>query len=131
MPLFIASPASFFISVLPLPASPIGFLRLTSVMRSLFSLLSPWRLLLLTLLLLLLPLIILLLLMLLLTLLSLIILPWTSRRRRFLPSPLSRRGRSMFYLLLKVLADCAVTRLVTVTLAAQPMLLLHLGISVS
>ena len=39
---------------------------------------------------------------------------------------------TLTYLPLKVLANCAVTRLVTVTLVAQPLLLLHLvRISVS
>ena len=46
MPLFIASPASFFISVLPLPVTTIGFLRLPPVIGSLFLHLLPWRLLL-------------------------------------------------------------------------------------
>ena len=61
-----------------------------------------------------------------------ILLPWTSRRRLFLPSSLRRGGRSVCSLLLKVLADDRVTRLVTIMLAAERMLLLHLaGISVS
>jgi hypothetical protein len=57
----------------------------------------------------------------------LLMLPRTSHPRLFLPSPLSGCGRSLFSLLLKVLADYRVTRLVAVLLAAQRMLLLHLA----
>ena len=123
------APASIVISVLSLTAPLIVFLRCPSVLRFLFALLNPRLLLMLLfliflLLLLLLPLVILLLLL----MLPLIILTWTSRRRRFLSSPLGRCGRSMFYLLLfKVLLDSLVPRLVTVTLAAQLMLLLYLS----
>ena len=88
----IVSPASIVISVLSLTAPLIGFLRRASVLRSLFALLSPWRLLF--------------------VLLPLIILTRTSRRRR--------------YLLLKVLLDGLFARLVTVTLAAQRVLLFYL-----
>ena len=121
--------ASIVISVLSLTAPLVVFLGGPSVLRFLFALLSPRLLLMLLfliilLLLLLLPLVILLLLL----MLPLIILTWTSRRRRFLSSPLGRCGRSMFYLLLfKVLLDGLVPRLVTVTLAAQLMLLLYLS----
>ena len=158
--LFIVAPAPIVISVLSLTAPLIVFLGCAPVLRSLFSFLNLWCLLLtllpliillLLLMLLLLPLVILLLLLMLLLfpliilllllmlllplvilllfmLLSLIILAWTSRRRRFLSSPLGRCRRSMFYLLLLiVLADRLVTRLVTVTLAAQFVLLLYLS----
>jgi len=57
-----------------------------------------------------------------------ILLPWTSYGRRFVPSPLSRCGRSLFP---EVLADYPVPRLVTVMLVAQRMLLLRPGIPVS
>ena len=61
-----------------------------------------------------------------------ILLSWAFHPRLFLPSPLSRCGRSLFFLLLKVLADYRVTRLVTVILAAYRMLLLDLpGIPIS
>ena len=42
MPLPFASPASFVISTRPLPAVTPGFLRLTSILRSLFLLLTLW-----------------------------------------------------------------------------------------
>src|SRR5471032_2486089 len=75
--LFVASPAPLVISVLSLPAALIGFLRCPSVLRSLFTLLSPRRLLLPLIILLLLPLINLLLLLLLplINLLLLLLLP--------------------------------------------------------
>ena len=47
-----------------------------------------------------------------------LLLPWTSRPRRFLSSTLSRCDRSLSSLLLKVLAYCLVARLVTVMLTA-------------
>jgi len=190
--LFIVAPAPIVISVLSLTAPLIVFLGCAPVLRSLFSFLSLWRLLLtllpliilllllmllllplvilllllmlllfpliillLLLMLLLLPLVILLLLLMLLLLLllfpliilllllmlllplvilllfmllSLIILAWTSRRRRFLSSPLGRCGRSMFYLLLLIVPlNGLVPRLVTVALTAQLMLLLYLS----
>src|SRR6185369_3505084 len=60
------------------------------------------------------------------------LLPWTSRLRFFLPSTLGGSRRFLSCLLLEMLADYLVTRLITVTLAAQRMLLLYLtGIPVS
>ena len=56
-----------------------------------------------------------------------ILLPWTARRRLFLPSSLLRGGRSVCSLRLNVLADDRVTRLVTIMLAAERLLLLPLA----
>ena len=58
--------------------------------------------------------------------------PWTAHRRPFLSSRLSRCGRFLCSLLLKVLADYLVMRLVTILLTTDRLLLLHLpGIPIS
>ena len=133
--LLLLLPLVILLLLLLLPLVILLLLLLLPLVILLLLLMLPLIILLLLLLLLMLPLIILLLLLLLplvilllLLMLPLIILTWTSRRRRFLSSPLGRCGRSMFYLLLfKVLLDGLVPRLVTVTLAAQLMLLFYLS----
>jgi len=154
--LIIAFPASFFIFLLALPVASLGLRRLPPILQSLFLALRPWRLLLTLYSPWLLPLFLgrasLLPLILhcrasllrrgLVRLLRAwasrtarlgrrwtldLLLPWASHPRLFLPSPLSRCGRSLSSLLLKMLADCLVTRLVTVMLAAERPLLLHLA----
>ena len=59
-----------------------------------------------------------------------ILLPGTSLLRRSLLTPLSRRRRSLHWLLLIVLPHYGVTRLVTVILAVKRLLLLHSGIPI-
>ena len=59
-----------------------------------------------------------------------ILLPGTSLLRRCLLSPLGRSGRSLHSLLLIVLPHYGVTRLVTVILAVQRLLLLDSGIPI-
>ena len=141
-------PASIVISVLPLTAALIGFLRLTPVLRSLSVLLGPWRLLLLMLLLLrlpllnlllllMLPLVILLLLLLLpqVILLFLLLLPLVILLLLLmlpLVILLLLLRPLIITLLVIVLLDRLFSRLVSVTLVAQLMLLLHLaGIAVA
>jgi hypothetical protein len=59
-----------------------------------------------------------------------ILLPGTSLLRRSLLSPLRRRWRSYYCMLLIMLPHYRVTRLVTVTLAVKRLLLLHSGIPI-